>query len=162
MSSIDWMLVTSANLSKQAWGEAMNSAGEIRVCSYEIGVIVWPELYGDDATMIPTFKTDSPPADLKTKNKIVVGARMPYDLPLVPYKRGGVPWCATASYTEPDVRIFLHTPLLKPFESSDGRMSCSPNDKKILTQFCSGWERYGGYEIRLGIGKYAYSRSLCK
>ncbi|TVY35424.1 putative tyrosyl-DNA phosphodiesterase [Lachnellula subtilissima] len=101
-SSIDWMLVTSANLSKQAWGEAMNSAGEIRVCSYEVGVMVWPELYGDDATMIPTFKTDSPPADLKTKNKIVVGARMPYDLPLVPYKNSDIPWCATASYTEPD------------------------------------------------------------
>jgi tyrosyl-DNA phosphodiesterase 1 len=99
------MLVTSANLSKQAWGEATNTAGEVRICSYEIGVVVWPELYGDDATMIPTFKTDSLPADLKTKNKIVVGARMPYDLPLVPYGKGDVPWCASASYTEPDVRI---------------------------------------------------------
>ncbi|CAG8972509.1 hypothetical protein HYALB_00001201 [Hymenoscyphus albidus] len=100
-SSIDWMLLTSANLSKQAWGEATNSAGEVRICSYEIGVMVWPELYGEDATMIPTFKKDSPPADLKTE-KVLVGARMPYDFPLVPYGKNEIPWCATASYTEPD------------------------------------------------------------
>lgn len=101
-SSIDWMLVTSANLSKQAWGET-NTAGEVRVCSYEIGVMVWPELYGRDAKMVPTFKKDSPPADLKTEKKVLVGARMPYDFPLVPYGKDEVPWVATASYTEPDV-----------------------------------------------------------
>ncbi|TVY60695.1 putative tyrosyl-DNA phosphodiesterase [Lachnellula suecica] len=101
-SSIDWMLVTSANLSKQAWGEATNSGGEIRVCSYEIGVMVWPELYGEDATMVPTFKSDSPPAHGDLKNKIVIGARMPYDLPLTPYGKDDEPWCASASYTELD------------------------------------------------------------
>jgi hypothetical protein len=46
-NEIDWMLVTSANLSKQAWGEAPNAADEIRICSYEIGVMVWPELFRD-------------------------------------------------------------------------------------------------------------------
>ena len=99
--------MTSANLSKQAWGESLNAAGEIRTCSYELGVVVWPELYGEDATMIPTFKTDSPSSDLNTNSKVVVGARMPYDLPLVPYGKSDVPWCATASYTEPDVRKHL-------------------------------------------------------
>ncbi|KAF7875311.1 hypothetical protein EAF04_002483 [Stromatinia cepivora] len=44
--TIDWMLVTSANLSKQAWGENTNTAGEVRICSYEIGVMVWPDLWG--------------------------------------------------------------------------------------------------------------------
>jgi tyrosyl-DNA phosphodiesterase-1 len=100
-SSIDWMLVTSANLSKQAWGEATNAAGEIRVCSYEIGVMVWPELYGDNATMVPTFKSDTPRVR-ESADKTVIGARMPYDLPLVRYARDDVPWCATASYPEPD------------------------------------------------------------
>ncbi|PQE29186.1 hypothetical protein CJF30_00004225 [Rutstroemia sp. NJR-2017a BBW] len=103
-TEIDWMLVTSANLSKQAWGEATNAAGEVRVCSYEIGVLVWPELFGDDAKMVPTFKTDSPgPGDAgKGDAKILVGARMPYDLPIVPYARNDMPWCASAVYTEPD------------------------------------------------------------
>jgi len=101
-SNIDWMLVTSANLSKQAWGEAANAAGEVRISSYEIGVLVWPELFGENAIMIPSFKCDTPPADVKNGGNLIVGARMPYDLPLVPYAQDDVPWCATASYREPD------------------------------------------------------------
>ncbi|EPE33077.1 Phospholipase D/nuclease [Glarea lozoyensis ATCC 20868] len=100
-SSIDWMLVTSANLSKQAWGEAMNVGGDVRICSYEIGVLVWPELYGDGAVMIPTFKTDLP-GSVKSDAAVVVGARMPYDIPLQPYSKDDIPWCATATYTEQD------------------------------------------------------------
>lgn len=95
------MLVTSANLSNQAWGAAPNNAGEVRVCSYEIGVLVWPELFGERATMVPTFKRDTP-AEQENDGHVVVGARLPYDLPLVPYAKGEVPWCATSSYNEPD------------------------------------------------------------
>ncbi|KAK4160774.1 putative tyrosyl-DNA phosphodiesterase, partial [Cladorrhinum sp. PSN259] len=61
-SSIDWALLTSANLSKQAWGDAPNprSRNEVRICSYELGVLVWPGLYDEKAVMKPTFLTDSP------------------------------------------------------------------------------------------------------
>ena len=100
-TTIDWMLVTSANLSTQAWGSATNPAGEVRTCSYEIGVLTWPELFGDEAVMIPTFKRDTP-VDVSSDVGIVVGARMPYDLPLVPFARGDVPWVASRSYSEPD------------------------------------------------------------
>jgi tyrosyl-DNA phosphodiesterase-1 len=100
-TSIDWMLVTSANLSKQAWGEATNAGGDVRICSFEIGVVVWPELYGGGAKMVPTFKTDTPAA-AASGGGVVVGARMPYDLPLVPYAKTDVPWCASASYDMPD------------------------------------------------------------
>ncbi|KAL2061955.1 hypothetical protein VTL71DRAFT_7333 [Oculimacula yallundae] len=103
-SSIDWMLLTSANLSKQAWGEATNAAGDVRICSYELGVIVWPELFGEKATMIPTFKTDMPAADASKAGEVVVGVRMPYDLPLVRYGNSDLPWCATSSYKELDWR----------------------------------------------------------
>jgi tyrosyl-DNA phosphodiesterase-1 len=58
--SIDWMLVTSANLSKQAWGEATGKGGHVRICSYEIGVMIWPQLYGKNAKMVPSFKSDTP------------------------------------------------------------------------------------------------------
>ncbi|EKD18637.1 uncharacterized protein L3040_002064 [Drepanopeziza brunnea f. sp. 'multigermtubi'] len=101
-STIDWMLVTSANLSKQAWGEGTNAAGDVRICSYEIGVLVWPGLFGDNATMVPTFKTDNPDASAAKPGTELVGARMPYDLPLVPYGKDDLPWCATSSYEEPD------------------------------------------------------------
>ncbi|KAI4100461.1 MAG: hypothetical protein LQ345_007456, partial [Seirophora villosa] len=39
MNRIDWAMMTSANLSKQAWGEVATAGGEVRICSYEIGVV---------------------------------------------------------------------------------------------------------------------------
>lgn len=64
--------------------------------------MIWPGLFGEKATMVPTFKTDTPEVDAEPEAKLVVGARMPYDFPLVPYAKDDEPWCATASYTEPD------------------------------------------------------------
>lgn len=113
MTKIDWAMVTSANLSTQAWGGATNPADEVRVCSYEIGVVVWPALWDNgvegSAEMVPVFKKnlpdlfktdkeDKPESRVKTR----VGVRMPYDLPLVPYRDDEMPWCATAPDSEPD------------------------------------------------------------
>lgn len=65
MTTIDWALMTSANLSKQAWGEETNGKGEVRICSYEIGVLVWPALFDDTdkAEMVPVFGKDTPDGD---------------------------------------------------------------------------------------------------
>jgi tyrosyl-DNA phosphodiesterase 1 len=47
--SIDWALLTSANLSTQAWGTDVNvKSGEVRISSYELGVLVWPDLFLED------------------------------------------------------------------------------------------------------------------
>ena len=140
MTTIDWAMVTSANLSTQAWGAAKTANGEVRICSYEVGVIFWPGLWDNEQNesgatddkkartqMVPTFGTDTPvlpstpSVDTETAtlpSKIsgsaeaeamsgeggprLVGWRMPYDLPLVPYGRDERPWCASQSYTEPD------------------------------------------------------------
>lgn len=129
-TTIDWALVTSANLSKQAWGEqGNNKKGEVWIQSYETGVLVWPSLFGEvsresggdggDAIMVPVFGKDIPTAgdlygaDLEKESneggdvgggsvRTVVGLRMPYDLPLVPYGADEVPWCATMAHEEPD------------------------------------------------------------
>ncbi|GMG17398.1 unnamed protein product [Aspergillus oryzae] len=109
MDTIDWAMVTSANLSTQAWGAAVNASGEVRICSWEIGIVVWPQLYVQDtesATMVPTFKRDTPEPlenkDSETTPDTVIGLRMPYDLPLTPYAAHDTPWCATAQHLEPD------------------------------------------------------------
>ncbi|KAL8866107.1 MAG: hypothetical protein Q9174_006488 [Haloplaca sp. 1 TL-2023] len=62
MTRIDWAVMTSANLSKQAWGEAANATGDVRICSYEIGVAVWPALWDDggETEMVPVFGKDTP------------------------------------------------------------------------------------------------------
>ena len=106
MTRIDWAMVTSANLSNQAWGSE-TKAGEVRVCSYEIGIVVWPALWDDDeagmkAEMVPVFKQDTPEQVGDDEGVIKVGWRMPYDLPLVPYSKDEMPWCASAPCPEPD------------------------------------------------------------
>lgn len=130
MDQVDWALVTSANLSTQAWGSAPNANGEVRICSWEIGVLVWPSLVGGTfdvendtqvklpskrgkpAVMRPCFKTDLPCRSPVDANKelegseslpsAVVGLRMPYDLPLTRYRAHDVPWSNTAHHPEPD------------------------------------------------------------
>jgi tyrosyl-DNA phosphodiesterase-1 len=112
MDRIDWAMLTSANLSTQAWGAVPNANGEVRICSWEIGVIVWPDLIAGDynnaesniqAEMIPCFRKDVPDLPSSSVTNVpVVGFRMPYDLPLTPYNSHDFPWCATTSHLEPD------------------------------------------------------------
>jgi len=103
MTKIDWAMMTSANLSTQAWGSAVNASGEARICSYEIGLVVWPALWGGEAEMVPVFGTDVPPPPAPGDPPATrVAWRMPYDLPLVPYREYEMPWCATESCEEPD------------------------------------------------------------
>ncbi|KAJ5484009.1 hypothetical protein N7539_005805 [Penicillium diatomitis] len=117
MNTIDWAMVSSANLSTQAWGAAVNQSGEVKISSWEIGVVVWPELLANrrdaeedgpgssSAVMVPCFKQDRPDVTpLPANYETVVGFRMPYDLPLTPYGPLDEPWCATASHTTPDWR----------------------------------------------------------
>jgi tyrosyl-DNA phosphodiesterase 1 len=107
MTEIEWAMVTSANLSKQAWGAETNKTGEVRICSYEIGVVVWPQLWQENeeegAKMVPTFMKDLPDSEsLQNQKSAVVGFRMPYDIPLVPYSASDEPWCVTNPDPKPD------------------------------------------------------------
>lgn len=133
LTRIDWALMTSANLSTQAWGSAESAAGEVRIASYELGVLFWPGLWEEhDAgsvgqsgggkegagtkgkvEMVPTFGSDLPQPSGHVVNgemvderqdKVMVGWRMPYDLPLVRYGDDEMPWCATVQHLEPDWR----------------------------------------------------------
>ncbi|KAJ6444480.1 tyrosyl-DNA phosphodiesterase [Purpureocillium lavendulum] len=102
--SLDWALLTSANLSKQAWGETAKPTGEMRVASWEIGVLTWPELYGEDSVMLGTFNADTPALDAEEHRgrSHVVGLRIPYSLPLQRYGTDEVPWVPTMTHTIPD------------------------------------------------------------
>ncbi|MCJ1457561.1 hypothetical protein MMC28_007929 [Mycoblastus sanguinarius] len=119
VTEIHWAMMTSANLSTQAWGGAQTAGGEVRICSYEIGVVIWPALWedaesGSKAKMVPVFKGDTPMAeDIKADTpiqeataeeeaKTVIGFRMPYSLPLHPYTSHSRPWCASEASSIPD------------------------------------------------------------
>jgi tyrosyl-DNA phosphodiesterase-1 len=118
--TIDWAMLTSANLSKQAWGDVVSKKNEIWIQSWEAGVVVWPDLFiepdtnSTDTVMIPVFGKDMPDTEDVAEStlasgindtetgKTVVGIRMPYDLPLSSHAPGDKPWCATMQYSEPD------------------------------------------------------------
>lgn len=92
-------MLTSANLSKQAWGEAVRSTGEVRISSWEIGVLVWPEMMEKGSVMVPGFQSDTPEGDT---GRAVVGVRIPYNVPLQQYGSNEVPWVASMAHGEPD------------------------------------------------------------
>ncbi|KAI1450550.1 phospholipase D/nuclease [Annulohypoxylon stygium] len=100
--SIDWALLTSANVSHQAWGVAADGTPIIRIASWEIGVLMWPELYDEKATMVSTFMKDMPTDEGVGGDGPLIGLRVPYSMPLQKYDDSELPWVATATYTQPD------------------------------------------------------------
>jgi len=96
-TSIDWALVTSANLSTQAWGAAEKD-GMVRICSYEAGVLVHPGLWGEEVKMAPAFREDK----IEGVEGKVVALRMPYGLPVQKYTEKDEPWCSGMAHKEPD------------------------------------------------------------
>ncbi|KAJ1367571.1 tyrosyl-DNA phosphodiesterase 1 [Parelaphostrongylus tenuis] len=69
-----WILVTSANLSKAAWGDFQKTKTQLMVRSYELGVLI----------------TDSS------------RLRLPYDYPVMKYSSADEPWLCDISYTKED------------------------------------------------------------
>lgn len=73
-----YYLLTSANLSKAAWGTLNKGNGALRVNSYEAGVL-----------FLPTFVINEDFFPLQgNKNRLII----PYDLPPSKYTEGMLPW----------------------------------------------------------------------
>ncbi|KAL7275292.1 hypothetical protein RUND412_001773 [Rhizina undulata] len=112
---IEWALFTSANISLQAWGSnESNFSGrlmgpreaEFKICSWEAGVLVYPELFREEddeiLEIVPVFKKNTPDVGVVDARKKIIGLRMPYNLPLRPYGPEEMPWCDAMDYKEPD------------------------------------------------------------
>ncbi|ESO90136.1 hypothetical protein LOTGIDRAFT_206752 [Lottia gigantea] len=79
-----WFLVTSANLSKAAWGVLEKNGSQLMIRSYEIGVLFLPQfLTGEE-----TFPVSS---DINTFPSSSIFP-LPYDLPPSTYNKGDRPW----------------------------------------------------------------------
>ncbi|KAA8895797.1 tyrosyl-DNA phosphodiesterase-domain-containing protein [Sphaerosporella brunnea] len=97
-TNIDWALVTSANLSTQAWGAAEKD-GTVRICSYEAGVLVHPGLWGQGVELKPAFLKDERTQDNGGR---VVPLRMPYSLPVRKHDAKEEVWCVDKQWREVD------------------------------------------------------------
>ncbi|XP_042898012.1 tyrosyl-DNA phosphodiesterase 1 [Parasteatoda tepidariorum] len=79
-AKIAWFLVTSANLSKAAWGALEKKGSQFMIRSYELGVLFLPKYFGKEVFSSPMGNNFS--------NIFPV----PYDIPLQPYSKDDQPW----------------------------------------------------------------------
>ncbi|XP_045479337.1 probable tyrosyl-DNA phosphodiesterase [Harmonia axyridis] len=84
LTKLAYYLLTSANLSKSAWGGIIQRDQGVYVRSYEVGVMFLPELFEMDYFNI---------AQTLSNNSSNVIFPFMYDLPLTPYKADDYPWC---------------------------------------------------------------------
>ncbi|GIY64653.1 tyrosyl-DNA phosphodiesterase 1 [Caerostris extrusa] len=82
-SNIAWFLLTSANLSKAAWGALEKKGSQFMIRSYELGVLFLPKFF----VRMELFST--PACVKKDLSKLFP---IPYDIPLEPYSKNDEPW----------------------------------------------------------------------
>ncbi|XP_011939056.1 PREDICTED: tyrosyl-DNA phosphodiesterase 1 isoform X2 [Cercocebus atys] len=103
-SKIAWFLVTSANLSKAAWGALEKNGTQLMIRSYELGVLFLPSAFGLD--------------NFKVKQKFFAGSQepmatfpVPYDLPPELYGSKDRPWIWNIPYVKaPDTHGNMWVP----------------------------------------------------
>ncbi|XP_060577228.1 tyrosyl-DNA phosphodiesterase 1-like isoform X2 [Ruditapes philippinarum] len=105
-SKAAWFLVTSANLSKAAWGALEKKGAQLMIRSYEIGVLFLPKFF-DEGEIFPIT---SDPESAATTNKFL----LPYDLPPTIYDKTDRPWMWDIPYMDlPDTNGNVWCPFSK-------------------------------------------------
>lgn len=95
--TLDWFLLTSANISTQAWGAPLARSKEpvtmakYKVSSYEAGILINPLITGGSfkKPLVPVYGKDS-------LSGSGLPVRLPYDTPLKHYTPEDVPWTTRA------------------------------------------------------------------
>ncbi|XVE51161.1 hypothetical protein DITRI_Ditri02bG0017000 [Diplodiscus trichospermus] len=120
-----WFLLTSANLSKAAWGALQKNNSQLMICSYELGVLFLSSHFkeedggfsctGNGGSSMDIGKCGSvgnsevPKTKLVTlawqgsKTSEVIPLPVPYELPPQPYTSEDVPWSWDRRYNKKDV-----------------------------------------------------------
>ncbi|CAL8097441.1 unnamed protein product [Calicophoron daubneyi] len=105
-----WFLLTSANLSKAAWGNLIKSRTQLMIRSYELGVLFLPECFQTGASCFPLSSLTSAnansemghlPGDCTLADEIPAFP-IPYNIPLSPYRKTDEPWIVDKPHTAPD------------------------------------------------------------
>ncbi|CAL5345833.1 unnamed protein product [Camellia sinensis] len=124
--NLAWFLLTSANLSKAAWGALQKNNSQLMIRSYELGVLFIPSLIKHDCVFSCT--DDGNPSEGKcskssesseakrsklvtlawqgsknTDSSAVIPLPVPYELPPKPYSSEDIPWSWDRRYHKKDV-----------------------------------------------------------
>ncbi|CAG5851706.1 unnamed protein product [Menidia menidia] len=102
-SQLAWFLVTSANLSKAAWGALEKNNTQVMVRSYELGVF-----YAPSAFNMKTFPVDKNPYPVTSATSRFL---VPFDLPPSSYSPKDQPWIWNIPYSQaPDMHGNIWVP----------------------------------------------------
>ncbi|XP_074677671.1 tyrosyl-DNA phosphodiesterase 1 isoform X2 [Strix aluco] len=103
---IAWFLVTSANLSKAAWGALEKNGTQLMIRSYELGVLFMPSAFGLDKGYFHVRGKM-----LSESNDSATYFPVPYDLPPEQYGSKDQPWIWNIPYTNaPDTHGNMWVP----------------------------------------------------
>ncbi|XP_040414274.1 tyrosyl-DNA phosphodiesterase 1 isoform X1 [Cygnus olor] len=103
---IAWFLVTSANLSKAAWGALEKNGTQLMIRSYELGVLFLPSAFGLDKGY---FRVRG--QMLSEGNDSATSFPVPFDLPPERYGSKDQPWIWNIPYTDaPDTHGNMWVP----------------------------------------------------
>ncbi|XP_076597041.1 tyrosyl-DNA phosphodiesterase 1 [Chaetodon auriga] len=101
-TQLAWFLVTSANLSKAAWGALEKNNTQVMVRSYELGVLYVPSAFN-----MKTFPVDNSPFPVSSSS----GFTVPFDLPPTCYSPKDQPWIWNIPYSQaPDTHGNIWVP----------------------------------------------------
>ncbi|KAL7130225.1 hypothetical protein ABFS83_13G120100 [Erythranthe nasuta] len=135
--NLAWLLLTSSNLSKAAWGALQKNNSQLMIRSYELGVLFLPiskkDGCGFSCTDISEDNNKSTcvrnsQVKLVTlawnekgndENDQVIRLPVPYELPPRLYSSTDVPWCWDRTYTEKDVYGQVWPRQVKLYSSQD-------------------------------------------
>ncbi|XP_030639833.1 tyrosyl-DNA phosphodiesterase 1 [Chanos chanos] len=102
-TQLAWFLVTSANLSKAAWGALEKNNTQMMVRSYELGVLFLPSAFN-----MSTFSVQKNVFPVTSSTK---GFPVPFDLPPQRYSGKDQPWVWNIPYTNaPDTHGNIWVP----------------------------------------------------
>uniref|UniRef100_A0A8C6V650 Tyrosyl-DNA phosphodiesterase 1 n=1 Tax=Naja naja TaxID=35670 RepID=A0A8C6V650_NAJNA len=101
---IAWFLVTSANLSKAAWGAFEKNGTQLMIRSYELGVLFLPSEFGLNTGYFQVKEN-------MFANTSILSFPVPYDLPPEKYENKDRPWIWNIPYTKaPDTHGNMWVP----------------------------------------------------
>lgn len=117
--NLAWFLLTSANLSKAAWGALQKNNSQLMIRSYELGVLFLPSVLkntcGFSCTEDKTRPVDHPVRKTKLVSLAwsgranpdsdyeIVPLPVPYELPPQLYSSQDIPWSWDRTYRQKDV-----------------------------------------------------------
>lgn len=103
--SIEWVLFTSCNLSKSAWGNVKLDLSSVNGMNFESGILISRKHFKNGIKLIPTTIGEN-----KFLKQDEIAIELPFKLPPEKYSPTDEPWIFSKEHLEPDLKGQIHQP----------------------------------------------------